>query len=381
MLLIDFFEKTPISSLVPVNSIRPDRVVYLIDSSHLESLEARHMRKAVEGLGCVREFAYRPVDIKNVNSIRECLMGIIGRSREGEEVYIDLTGGSELMVAAGYSITRETKAHSVYADMDRCEIVLVEDLSVLCSVNHITSRDYLTSIGAKRLRDSHSEPTEEEREHVFAIAEILFQRTGDWHALSEAIAKAVQGTDRMEFSLPEKLFTGEGGQSEQTMDPADLLNAFTEHGFLRRTGENRYAFTKSKYREYMTVYGIWLEMYVYLKGKELFDEAYIGIVLDWNTDDANDSEDNEVDVVFLRNSIPYFISCKMRRIEAADIYEIGFVAHHFGGNYAKRFIATSHPLNGNKPGQRSLLAKLRNMNVGLLVAEDIKEQGIEALIE
>ncbi|MBQ6583161.1 MAG: DUF1887 family protein, partial [Mogibacterium sp.] len=174
MLLIDFFETTPISSLVPVNSVRPDRVVFLIDGSHLDSLAAKHMRKAIEGLGCVKEFAYKPVNIRNINSIRSCLEGVVSRSREGEDVYIDLTGGSELMVAAGYSVSRETKAEAIYADLDQGKIIRADDTEAVCNVRHISSRDYLVSIGAKQLGKSHTDPDPEEEERICAMAEILF---------------------------------------------------------------------------------------------------------------------------------------------------------------------------------------------------------------
>ena len=54
-------------------------------------------------------------------------------------------------------------------------------------------------------------------------------------------------------------------------------------------------------------------MYVYINALNCFDEVHLGYVIDWDNSDQNDTTDNEIDVVAIKNSVPYFISCKMRK--------------------------------------------------------------------
>lgn len=101
-----------------------------------------------------------------------------------------------------------------------------------------------------------------------------------------------------------------------------ILNAFLDRGYAKILGEDRYRFASEADKEYMTVSGIWLEMYIYIQAKQCFDEVYMGVDIDWNKRDICESRDNEIDVVIMKNSQPIFISCKMRPVEKETVYEI-----------------------------------------------------------
>ena len=65
-----------------------------------------------------------------------------------ESVFIDLTGGTDLMVASGYSVAMETRAVPIHIDLARREVFRVDTLERIGGVTDISLKDYLTAIGA-----------------------------------------------------------------------------------------------------------------------------------------------------------------------------------------------------------------------------------------
>ena len=381
MLLIDFFELAPINFLLPIKTMQPDRVTFIIDVSKVDTVDARHVRESVENVEGVEEFKYVPVDANNVEAIKEQIKKLVDAAEPGEEVYIDITGGTDLMVASGYSAASETRAIPIHIDIVNDTVFRVDTLEKIADVNHISLKDYLTAIGAKQLKGSHKDPDDEEAERICEMAEILFKKTSEWNALCSKIATAfskAEDQSSLKFTITDKIVY----TNKKSFNPKGLMKDFCRRGFVTYLGDGEnetgmpgerefhYELTDEKYREYMTVYGEWLEMYVYLKLKPYFDEAYLGMVIDWDNDDEIDTVDNEIDVALMKNSVPYFISCKMRRIEASDIYEIGFITEHFGGEYGKSYIATTHDLSGRSRGAVNLKGKMEKMNVGMVYVRD-----------
>ena len=383
MLLIDFFEVIPINALLPIRTLSPDKVAYLIDTEQLDTTDARHMEQAVSGVEGVTSFTYVPIRSDDVEQMKERMRAVIESAAPDESVFIDLTGGTDLMVASGYSVAMETRAVPIHIDLVRREVFRVDTLERIGGVTDISLKDYLTAIGAKQLRGSRGNPTDEEGAVICEMAEVLFRRTSEWHALCDKIAIAFSkksDSRSRTFSITNRIeYVNKRG-----FNPKSLMKEFCRRGFVRYLGEEdnltegepgervyHYELTDIKYKEYMTIFGIWLEMYVYFKTKPYFDEAYLGMVIDWDNDDEVDTVDNEIDVALMKGSVPYFISCKLRKLEAADIYEIGFITERFGGDYGKCFVATTHSLESSKRGPRSLHIKMDKMNVGLiLVTED-----------
>lgn len=60
----------------------------------------------------------------------------------------------------------------------------------------------------------------------------------------------------------------------------------------------------------------------YIKCQCCFDESHLGYIIDWDSSDEKDTVDNEIDVVVMEKSIPIFMSCKIRKPEATDAFEV-----------------------------------------------------------
>ena len=122
-------------------------------------------------------------------------------------------------------------------------------------------------------------------------------------------------------------------------------------------------------------------MYVYINALNCFDEVHLGYVIDWDNSDQNDTTDNEIDVVAIKNSVPYFISCKMRKPEAKDVYEIACLAERVGGGAAKAVVATTFPVDKTKDSDKGIYQRMKKMKVGSIEAGKIRDCKLNKYID
>ncbi len=425
MIQIDFFDKDIVSTLLPISTTRPDKVVFLIDKRNITGRDPENVTRAIKNMLPETEVEFQPVTVDDLadiyNKMREVLNGI----EDLGDVCIDLTGGTELMSACGYRISKELDILAIYVDVRREHVINAETGEVISPVKHISLEDCLMAIGAKRLKDSHDLPDEEEYARILGMSEIIFANIEDWSKLCQHIANTVSTSgQRMTFRLNDRIGRTKNGTRA-------LVQGFMDKGFLERTdGKTRigrpgleilnelgkddraqnsedfdgnefgkgaeagavgkgaetsaadkytdtidgeYRFTSKKAREYITTYGTWLELYVYIKALEVYDEAAIGVVIDWYDGDHIDTQDNEIDVVAMRRSIPIFISCKMRKPVSGDLYEVGFVASRLGGSRAKAILATTYPVKEMGTSPKRMYQRMKKLRVGLIEAERFSE--------
>ena len=114
------------------------------------------------------------------------------------------------------------------------------------------------------------------------------------------------------------------------------------------------------------------------KALDYFDEAYMGVLIDWRKDNSDDAQDNEIDVLVMSKSTPIFISCKMKKPVNYDVYEVAYLATRLGGDNARSIMATTYNIGREDPWGNGIYGRLNKMNVGLvevdnLVKKDSKE--------
>lgn len=278
----------------------------------------------------------------NVQDIKSGLTECIEEFR-GEKVCIDITGGTELMTASGMMLGLQKEVQIIYMNLSEGYIFDVLTGERVADIKHVTVDDYLIAIGAKNIKRSHSLPKEKEYGAICRTAEYLFENLGEWHALHKYLSDRYADSDGLDFETTTSIiYNGNVYSAKQALDK------FVENKFVERKSHNKYRFMNARYKEYMMIFGIWLEMYVYIKGKEFFDETHLGYMIDWDNSDTKDTIDNEIDILALRKSIPIFISCKMRKPEAMDLYEVAYLADRLGGTKAKGIVATTYPVSGDK---------------------------------
>ena len=393
MIQIDFFDKDIVSTLLPISTTMPDKIIFLIDKRHISGKDPEHVTHAIKSILPDTEVEFVSVAVDNFSEIYDALIKIVESADDISDICIDLTGGTELMSACGYRIAREYNVLTVYVDVRREYLINAETGEILSPVRHVSLESCLTAIGAKRLTDSHGLPEKEEFESILSMCEIIFSNVAAWQELCQYIANTVSTSgDNMKIRIPEKV-----GKNQKAIET--LIQGFIDYGFWSRVNSDKYIeghtsdggrtwdyrsystngvkgeykFKNKKIRSYMTTFGTWLELYVYIKALEVFDEAAIGVVIDWDDGDSIDTQDNEIDVVAMRRSIPIFISCKMRKPVSGDLYEVGFVASRLGGSRTKAILATTYPVKEMGVSPKRMYRRMKKFKVGLIEAGRFKE--------
>ena len=102
MVGIDFFVIDVINTLIPIFSMHPDKEYLVYDVKDANSIEP--ITKAIKKRENQQiEVVAVPVDSDNFLDIERALDEIL-QAEQNQAVYIDLTGGSELMNACGYKL-------------------------------------------------------------------------------------------------------------------------------------------------------------------------------------------------------------------------------------------------------------------------------------
>ena len=95
-------------------------------------------------------------------------------------------------------------------------------------------------------------------------------------------------------------------------------------------------------KTYCISYGVWLELHVYVAAASsgVFDDVKLGTMIDWDIYDGTRMGGNEIDVVLMDDSLPVFISCKLREADTAALNELLIAKKRLGGWFSKGLIAT-----------------------------------------
>ncbi|MGN0165934.1 MAG: hypothetical protein ACI39R_07100 [Lachnospiraceae bacterium] len=362
MVQIDFLDGNVINNLVPVFTMQPNILCILYDEKRFVKNKLEGMINAIyrkDSFITIKEYT---CDCTDMEAISVTINQIVDEY-DDEDIYADITGGPELMTACACMIGKEGRLCPIYYDSDNDVVFGVYDKTIKYRAKQITMDDYVTARGAKHFSDSRSKPGKEEYEMVCNMAEAIFDHIEEWKLLQKYLSSYFYGYSGMHFSV-KNMKCGK----ERLREIESLLEYFVKYGFIIRRDDDRYIIKNAKYKEYITTYGIWLEMYVYIKALQCYDEAHLGYIIDWNGRDGVDTDDNEFDVIIMNKNHPLFISCKMTKPTSKDLTEIGYLSKRLGGRDAISIIATTYPVSSNTGASTSLYYRMKKLNIGLLEA-------------
>ena len=364
MVQIQFLDKDIVAALVPTYSMKPERVVFLYDTREVSENNRKEVMEALKVRLPKLHVQYERTNMLSMEEIKVSLEKVI-KSFQSKEIQIDITGGTELMTACGLMAAKEYDLTPTYVDFYSEQIRNVFTMERMGEICHVTLADYLTSIGGKLMSSSHHTPKESDFERILSMAKIVFSNEKKWDKFFAHMTKGYSAKGVMEFSMD---------KDKNDRDCQFMLDAFLDKGFAKKIGEDRYRFSSEADKEYMTVSGIWLEMYMYIQAKKCYEDVYLGAEIDWNKRDICTSRDNEIDVVVMRKSQPIFISCKMRPIEKETVYEVYSMAKRLSGNYGKSMIATTIDVRATKDIANGLYMRMEKMKVGLIEEKDFNKK-------
>ena len=257
-----------------------------------------------------------------------------------------------------------------FHDISGCVI-----LKTKFKVPHLKIEDVISLSAGEIIKTSHALPelNDEMMQDMNLIIQLMNRDSSSWTRLLGIFAKAIREDSEHDCSIwldhPE-----DKGQKKvlEGLQKINVIQMF-EHGKqLRLVFKNRVLMNMLKDS------GAWLEYQSYLEclNSGVFDDVRISTVVDWNKQSKNHNDPTcEIDLIVIKNCIPVFVSCKMNKCTALDLYEIKLLAQKLGGTLGKAAVISKAPsLKDNEP----LYLKAKELGILLIREKEIESGSISS---
>lgn len=361
---IELFSDNPVDNVISSLKFKFDKVIFL--SSPDETIEkvsretiSRFLKSDRVG---VSEVNFINIIDADYEEIKERLAKIIFEETAlGNQCYMDLTGGDEVVLAAVGSVATEKDIpiHEIAVDEDEIHILSHDD-----EYENLPRRDIYMNIeeylnlheavidwGRHKIQNEQvlSDEHKEKVDKIFKLSTILGRK---WNKISIGLANMCSGKyGCMEFST-QILNRAAKTAGIKTGAFVKELEKMYRKGYLKKFYHS-YSIVKLEFfdeeeRALFCDPGAVLEHYACCKVSEdpEINDCMIGCFMNWegegdpnHIDRYNDDVINEVDVVYMKKNIPTFISCKNKYVSSnSTLYELETVANRFGGESVRKVL-------------------------------------------
>ncbi len=278
--------------------LKPKEVVLLV---------SQKMRAAADALSMVfKELGIRtdliPLEDEHSSRVIEETLLQIASEREGEEILLNLTGGTKLMaLVAQQTVAQEENWRSFYVDVDTDVVVWLDKTPGKKLAEQLRLRHYLKSYGFD-LSDSPERPqiTHEQRN----LMQTLITQIGSLEKpLTQLNWLTQQAEDKKQLKI-----TMDTQQADSRSLEA-LLRHFAEAGFLQVNG-NTISYADETARNF--VKGGWLELYTYSCVVDVTGETGIRDKAAGLEVMSKEGVKNEMDIAMMVRNRLFVIECKKR---------------------------------------------------------------------
>lgn len=345
---IEYYDSDVLTNLISILSMKPDKVIFVYDKDVFSKSSVENIYRAAKVHLENLKYELHSVDSDNLEAICNVTQQLVPIH---DECIIDLTGGGDLMTIAGYQIGQRLNLKMIYADIRKNKILEVVTGRILCNTVKLTIEDYLTAKGAAFLGNSHLQPKKEDYKNILLMANYIFHNLSKWQKTCKYNQVTLSGKTSLRFYNRKQIKT-----NGQIVSPdINFLRYSEKLGFIKELKLGKiidYTFTSELAKQYLTTYGIWLELYVYLQSLKIrgISDVRLGAMIDWNALDGIPNVGNEIDVVISKDSRPIFISCKLTNANAAAVNEIIVNMRRVGGPRGKGILVTFSDIKKDNTG-------------------------------
>lgn len=364
---IEYYDSDILTNLISIVSMKPDKVIFIYDKDVFSQKSVENVCRASQQHLKDLQYEIYSVDSDNLDEICNLTQKVVPLS---DKCIIDLTGGSDLMTIAGYKIGQRLELQMIYADIRKNKILDVIQDNEICDATILTIEDYLTAKGAAFVGNSHLGPKREQYNNILRMANYIFRNLNKWKKTCVYTQTQLGGRTSLRFYNRRQVIS-----NRQKISPdLDLLRYSENQGFIKNlTISNNivsYLYTTELAKQYMTTYGIWLELYVYLQALQIkgITDVHLGAMIDWDAHDGIKNIGNEIDVIISKDSRPIFISCKLTQANTATLNEINVAMRRCGGSKGKGILVT---FSDTKRERCNLPERARELGIRVLDQSDI----------
>ena len=381
--LIELFDKDAIYNYLAATVFKPQKVCFIGDKLLLDSDEAAAARRFAYLADLECEFEFIAANTNDYSDMRRAIEETIRKeTANGNSCTVDVTGGSDLaLVAAGSLIPGN--ADVIYYDKsvnafrflgsDKTQKV---DISLNCEA-------FITIAGGTIIsKPRNMSYGDKEWEIILKVTRIYFENREIWNRFIkylQQIAKRENEKVNNNLFVDAPFSFSDNGRvfscNKTVMRELERAQAIKNLRFIKESDRLCFEFFSAEIANLLVNEGVWLELAVYLAGRnsDKFTDVQTSVKFVWDIASGNETLSsiiadstprNEVDVVLTRGAVPVFVSCKTRVPVNDDLNELYAIKQKFGGELAKAVLATTKFVGDDWP-----------------VAERAKEMGIFILDE
>lgn len=368
--LIKYYDKDVLKNIMAPLSLKPDKIIFLYDKGLQDATYFLGLNKCFKRHMPDVLLEKYPVDILSIHSIYEKTTQLI---LEEDTVFLDLTGGSELMLLAGFKAGSEKKARLYYTDIIGGAILDLDTQERVKKVARLSLEDFIEAKGARFMGNSHQEPDPKRYRDILEMSRILFESLSVWQQTSNFMQIVAARYSPHDLNMESKLILTQKNGHKVTVNK-NLLYAFQKFGFIKNVKMTQnnvsFSFCSVADKQYVINYGVWLELFVFITAKlsGAFDDVKLGAMIDWNAYDGQVVTGNEIDVLLSDNSLPIFISCKLRSADSAALNELVVAKKRVGGWFSKGIMVT---FGRDKQDKTGTYKRAKELGLEMLDARDV----------
>lgn len=222
----------------------------------------------------------------------------------------------------------------VFTDLMGCS-----DLKQQFYIPKMSIEELISLRDGEILKTSHALPVLDEKmtKELMTSIEMMNSDSVAWSKLLSSFAKSMKDNE----GLPELWIDTPTDHAQKT-----LLDRMDEHHIVHVHQHNqkmRIDFVNPSLMKLFADSGAWLEYQSYLEcvRSQRFDDVRISTVIDWDKHSENPNDPTcEIDLIVIKDCISAFVSCKLNKCTALDIYEIKLLSEKLGGSLAKAAVIT-----------------------------------------
>ncbi len=376
--LLEFYDKDVLKNIMAVLTLRPKKVIFLYDKEIQDLTCFRSLEKCFQRHMPQIKLETYPINILSLNQIYSTTCRLI--EREGAEGFaMELTGGSELMMIAGYKAGSEKGVKLLYTELASKSILDLDREEVVAKTIQLTLEDFVDARGACFIGESHKPPAEDRYDAILRMARYLFRHLFEWKPTCSFLQVVVSRLQPNEMYVNSKKQVSMKNGKKAWANEHILLelerNGFIS-GLVIEEHRVRFRFTSKENKQYCINYGVWLELYVYVSAARsgAFQDVKLGTMIDWDAYDGVTMAGNEIDVILMEDSLPVFISCKLRDADTAALNELLIAKKRLGGWFSKGVIVT---YSREKREHTGTYKRAQELGLELLDADDILAEDFE----
>ena len=382
-LLIKFYHKNILEDIIAPLGLNPEILVFYYDPKFYT-----HSAVYSTYIACKKYIPHLKLEIGtysfgDTKGLEDKLTALVD-AYKNDEIILDLSGGNELTSIAAYRCHAQSHLQLVYSDVYTGKIYWIDSKKTL-SCPKFDMVDIIGAVSGKLISYSDDDYLEKHKSNLSQMAQHIIDNQKAWsdtcyyfqkHTTSYRLSGDMHFHE--EYSTHNKM-------RNQAPD-IDLLYAFNRFGIisnLKVTKTNiSFDFKDEHSMDYLTTYGIWLELLTYyaMKSSSYFHDVHTSMKLDWNRNDDYEIIGNEVDGTAMYGCIPILISCKMseKSTDADAINELYTVSHRMSRGYAIRVLVTYSDIKKNRMG---LYLKAKEMGIIVMDRSDLMRSDFANRIE